>query len=57
MGSDMSRRILALVALAGFVVAMPGCESVLRPYKAPDRDPNAGGGSSMYRPIEGGRTW
>ena len=52
----MPRRILTLIALAGFAVALSGCGTLLRPYKAADRDPNAGGGSSMYKSIDG-RTW
>ena len=39
--------IAAVLAL--IVVAAPGCTAVEGPYKARDKDPNAGGGS-MYRP-------
>jgi hypothetical protein len=53
----MPRSILALIAVGGFVVALSGCGTLLRPYKAADRDPNAGGGSSMYKAVDGGRTW
>ena len=43
-----TRRYVARVVLVVFAVATSACT----PYKARDRDPNEGGGSSMVRAID-----
>jgi hypothetical protein len=51
----MLNRLVALVALGGFVVAASGCTAAEGMYKARDKDPNAGGGS-MFRLVDAART-
>ncbi len=50
-GAAMPNNLVALVALAAFVVAASGCAEAEGTYKAREKDPNAGGGS-MYRAVD-----
>jgi len=47
----MLNQLTALVALAAFVVVASGCTATEGPYKAREKDPNAGGGT-MYRAVD-----
>ncbi|NDP43840.1 MAG: hypothetical protein GZ089_14160 [Aromatoleum sp.] len=51
----MPNNLVALLALAAFVVAASGCAETEGTYKALEKDPNAGGGS-MYRAVYPART-
>ena len=50
--SVMFQPFVALAPLIVFAITASACT----PFKARDREPNEGGGSSMYRAVDSSRT-